>query len=201
METPLDYISYLDSLQEPYRSDLLERVKYIWKLNARPGQMYPEKDPKMLGIHGILEGRGWGKTRAGAEWVRQMAETPNTYINVVSDSMTSLTKIMMPMIMSVVPEVEISRYSSGFIHWNNGSTAALYPSEKFIQGTTVDYTWLETHSSHSRGFLDASVRATKKRLLVTGDSVNEEMWYNLNQIKGRKPASNVSILRDGVMYT
>ena len=37
-----------------------------WKLWARPGQVEPPGD---WDVWIILTGRGWGKTRTGAEWV------------------------------------------------------------------------------------------------------------------------------------
>jgi phage terminase large subunit-like protein len=47
------------------------RLEYLWRAWARPSQIAPAGDwTTWL----ILAGRGFGKTRAGAEWVREQAE-------------------------------------------------------------------------------------------------------------------------------
>ena len=45
----------------------LEELAHDWKFWARPEQLEPAGDWK---IWLPLAGRGWGKTRCGAEWVR-----------------------------------------------------------------------------------------------------------------------------------
>ncbi|PJF24990.1 MAG: ATP-binding protein, partial [Phototrophicales bacterium] len=40
---------------------------YDWRFLARPDQLPPDGDWR---VWLILAGRGWGKTRTGAEWVR-----------------------------------------------------------------------------------------------------------------------------------
>lgn len=54
-------------------SDLeLGRLSFEWDLNARPSQMPPPGDwSGWL----ILAGRGWGKTRVGAEFLRAEVES------------------------------------------------------------------------------------------------------------------------------
>ena len=46
-------------------------LKYAWPLHAREPQLPPEGD---WDTWLILAGRGFGKTRAGAEWVRAQVE-------------------------------------------------------------------------------------------------------------------------------
>src|SRR5690348_11546803 len=49
------------------------RVPYQWRgWRARPSQLAPEGN---WWLWLILAGRGFGKTRAGAEWVREQVET------------------------------------------------------------------------------------------------------------------------------
>ena len=47
-------------------------LRHHWDLFAHPGQRAPEGD---WSVWLIMAGRGFGKTRAGAEWVRSIAET------------------------------------------------------------------------------------------------------------------------------
>ena len=47
------------------------RLKYAWPLHARESQLPPKGD---WDTWMILAGRGFGKTRTGAEWVRAQVE-------------------------------------------------------------------------------------------------------------------------------
>jgi len=69
-----------------------EEFAYHWQLWARPEQLPPETDWR---IWLILAGRGFGKTRAGAEWVRMIAETnANARIALVSSSISEARSVM-----------------------------------------------------------------------------------------------------------
>src|SRR5690606_13073017 len=48
-----------------------QALLFDWPLWARPKQLAPPGDWR---VWLILAGRGWGKTRTGAEWVRQQVE-------------------------------------------------------------------------------------------------------------------------------
>ena len=60
--------AFLQGLQG-HAMDVLE---HMWALRARPGQTWEAGGPD---VRLIMAGRGYGKTRAGAEWVRTIAET------------------------------------------------------------------------------------------------------------------------------
>src|SRR5688500_4882327 len=51
-----------------------------WEGEARPGQLAPEGGWR---IWMIMAGRGFGKTRAGSEWVLKLARTPGLRIELV----------------------------------------------------------------------------------------------------------------------
>ncbi|MEL6530436.1 MAG: ATP-binding protein, partial [Pseudomonadota bacterium] len=57
-----------DALDDAERAEF----DFHWALNARDAQLPPIGDWR---IWLIMAGRGFGKTRAGAEWVRIVAET------------------------------------------------------------------------------------------------------------------------------
>ena len=75
---------YLMSLPRPARSDAIEivqsvlpnplaiKLNYNWPLYARDSQLPPDGD---WDTWLILAGRGFGKTRTGAEWVRDQVES------------------------------------------------------------------------------------------------------------------------------
>ena len=66
-ETPDVQAEFLESLS----SDELRALPYLFDFWALPHQVAPAGDWKTWGI---LGGRGAGKTRAGAEWVRAQVE-------------------------------------------------------------------------------------------------------------------------------
>ena len=65
---------------------------YHWEMMARPAQLAPQGDWR---IWMIMAGRGFGKTRAGSEWVRQIAEAqPEARIALVSSSLAEARSVM-----------------------------------------------------------------------------------------------------------
>jgi phage terminase large subunit-like protein len=70
----------------------LNEFPWHWQLRARPEQRAPTGDWR---IWMIMAGRGFGKTRAGAEWVRLIAEThPQARIALVSASLAEARAVM-----------------------------------------------------------------------------------------------------------
>lgn len=65
---------------------------YNWPFWARQAQLAPQGDWR---VWLILAGRGFGKTRAGAEWVRMIAEcTPSARIALVASSLSEARAVM-----------------------------------------------------------------------------------------------------------
>jgi phage terminase large subunit-like protein len=65
---------------------------YHWNFHARTAQLPPPGDWR---IWLIMAGRGFGKTRSGAEWVRMIAESqPNANIALVSSSLAEARAVM-----------------------------------------------------------------------------------------------------------
>jgi len=65
---------------------------YLWEYIAREEQLPPPGDWR---VWMIMAGRGFGKTRAGAEWVRMVAETnPDARIALVSASLAEARAVM-----------------------------------------------------------------------------------------------------------
>ena len=77
----------------------------------------------------LMGGRGSGKTRAGAEWVRQLAREGVGPIALVGETMVEALDIMVrgeSGIMAVHPEVERPRLSGkNHLHWPNGVQATI----------------------------------------------------------------------------
>lgn len=65
---------------------------YVWEYAARREQLPPPGDWR---VWMIMAGRGFGKTRAGAEWVRIIAENhPDARIALISSSLAEARAVM-----------------------------------------------------------------------------------------------------------
>lgn len=65
---------------------------YLWDYSARENQLPPPGDWR---VWMIMAGRGFGKTRAGAEWVRMIADAnPGARIALVSSSLAEARAVM-----------------------------------------------------------------------------------------------------------
>lgn len=74
--------------------DVTERnsFEYVWEYTARKEQLPPLGDWR---IWMIMAGRGFGKTRSGAEWVRMIADAdPDARIALVSSSLAEARAVM-----------------------------------------------------------------------------------------------------------
>ena len=110
----------------------VEKFRYYWPLWGHEMQQPPKGDwTTWL----MLGGRGAGKTRAGAEWVRSLAEgkRPVSPIALVGETMTEARAIMVEGvsgIISVHPHSRRPRFDAarGMLIWPNGAEAWLMPA-------------------------------------------------------------------------
>ena len=134
----------LSSLTEAEANSLL----YDWKFWARPNQLAPEGDWL---IWLILAGRGFGKTRVGAETVRQMVDSGQAKrIAFVAETAADGRDVMVEGdsgILGVYPPGEGPLYepSKRRLTWKNGATATIYnatePSQ--LRGPQHDFAWCD----------------------------------------------------------
>lgn len=79
-------------LSEAMDRDERNGFDYLWEYQARKEQLAPPGDWR---IWMIMAGRGFGKTRAGAEWVRMIADSnPDARIALVSSSLAEARAVM-----------------------------------------------------------------------------------------------------------
>lgn len=105
---------------------------YDWRLHARPSQR-PPADPDW--VYWILQaGRGSGKTRAGAEWIRQMKdETGNLALVGATAADVRDVMVMGPAgLLSISPPDDMPEYSASTrrVIWKNGAQALLFSAEE-----------------------------------------------------------------------
>jgi phage terminase large subunit-like protein len=136
-----DLLSYLVSLDEPERLRELRQLteiqkqefRYHWRLWARRAQLAP---PGEWRTWLILAGRGFGKTRAGAEWVRSMAEAdPAARIALVGASLNEVRSVMVEGesgLLEVCPPGSYPVFEPSLrrLVWPNGAQATLYSAQE-----------------------------------------------------------------------
>lgn len=144
------------SLSEAERTALLSSLdpsvkaglKYHWPFWARPNQLPPEgKWTTWL----LLAGRGFGKSRCGAEWVRQMAfEHPGCRIALVAETAADARRVMVEGesgILAISPPEFMPEYSPANrqLTWPNGSMAFTYNATQpdQLRGPQHHFAWCD----------------------------------------------------------
>ena len=140
--------AYLQLLDEPERL----RLKYAWELYARESQMPPEGD---WDTWLILAGRGFGKTRTGAEWVRAQVENNQAgRIALVARTIPEAQSVMIEGesgIINVSPPWNQPIYepSKRKLTWPNGAFALAFSSHEpdQLRGPQFDAAWCDELAS------------------------------------------------------
>ncbi|HMP44736.1 MAG TPA: terminase family protein [Sphingopyxis sp.] len=109
----------------------LQRIELIerWRGWAQPGQCEPPGDWR---IWMICAGRGFGKTRAGSEWISERARTmPGARIALVAANETDGKRVMIEGrsgLLAVARSAETPRWRDGLreLHFDSGAVATLY---------------------------------------------------------------------------
>lgn len=121
----------MNSLTDAEKAEL----KWNWEFWARPNQLPPEGE---WNNWIVLAGRGFGKTRMGSEWVRQLAhENPGCRIALVAETAADARDVMIKGdsgLLNCDPTLSEDSWSptNRCLTWPNGSKAFTY------NGTTPD---------------------------------------------------------------
>ena len=130
------------------------RLYFDWDAWARPDQRPPSGDWRLWLLMG---GRGAGKTRAGAEWVRGAVEgrrrhapAPCGRIALVGETFADAREVMVEGISglrAIAPPWDRPRYEAGRkrLVWANGAVARLYSAEDpdALRGHQFDAAWCD----------------------------------------------------------
>ena len=125
---------------------------YIWSERGAEKQKAPEGD---WAVWLLMAGRGFGKTRAGAEWVRErisrgegrrvalVAPTPDDVRNVMVEGVSGLLRVSPPWFR---PKYEPSKRK---LTWPNGATALGFSSYEpdRLRGPQFDTAWCDELAS------------------------------------------------------
>lgn len=134
-------LSRLEELQQqPGFRDRLEKLSdlellalsYDWQLAARPKQLAPVGD---WSTWLILAGRGFGKTRVGAEMVRQWVKDGHRAPNIIAATADDLRDVCVEGesgVLAVCPPHERPQYlvSKRRLEWPNGARTLLFTAEE-----------------------------------------------------------------------
>ncbi len=125
-----------------------ETLLYDWRSWARPSQLLPD-DGWNTAV--FCAGRGFGKTRVGSEWVREVAtKHPGCRIALLARTAADTRDTMVlgeSGVLAVHPESERPNYvpSRRSIVWPNGSQATLYSDVESdsLRGPQFNYAWAD----------------------------------------------------------
>lgn len=93
-------------------SALMKAEQYDWLAIARPEQIFNKEDAITL----CLAARGWGKTRACVEAVREACKTPGTRVAVIAADHVALRDVLFEGVsgfIACIPPEEIEHYKKG----------------------------------------------------------------------------------------
>lgn len=130
----------------------LRRLVYDWELWARPDQLPPEGDwISWL----VLGGRGAGKTRTGAEWVKALvqgrtpfATQPYGRIALIGETLQDARDVMVEGVSGLLAIHDTQdrpnwRPSRRRLEWPNGAVAQIFSAEdpESLRGPQFDAAW------------------------------------------------------------
>jgi len=119
-------------------------LRWRWSFWARPNQLAPEGD---WNTWLILAGRGFGKTEAGAQWVREQVNAGCRSIALVAETQKDLEEVMVARLVAISPPEEAPkvRYKPVRVAWPNGAVALGYNGTEpdQLRGPEFDAAWVD----------------------------------------------------------
>jgi phage terminase large subunit-like protein len=121
--------------------------EYHWRYRARPEQLPPGGSWR---VWLLLAGRGFGKTRCGAEWVRAEVKAGRRRIALVGPTAADARDVMVEGeagILAISPDHERPLYepSKRRLTWRNGAVATLFSADEpeRLRGPQHDAAWCD----------------------------------------------------------
>lgn len=130
------------------KQTFMDQLKYNWRNWARSNQLPPPED---WDIWLLLAGRGFGKTRTGAEYIKErMIEEPGCRVGIIGQTIGAARDICVEGesgLLAVIPPALVLKYnrSLGQLRLKNGSSAFTFSGgdpEK-LRGFQSHYLWLD----------------------------------------------------------
>jgi phage terminase large subunit-like protein len=137
---PADRQAVLSDLSEAEAEELL----WDWRFWARPNQLAPAGDWQTWIA---LAGRGFGKTEAGAQWVRERVQNGARSIALLAETQKDLEEVMVARLVAIHPpkEAPAVRYKPVRLVWPNGAVALGYNGTEpdQLRGPEFDTAWVD----------------------------------------------------------
>ncbi len=153
MKEPLDWLTNApiyarDTLAHTFDEQERAEFTYHWALFARSAQLPPSGDWR---VWLVLAGRGFGKTRAGSEWVRSIAESnPKARIALVATSLAEARAVMVEGesgILACCPPERRPVFESSLrrLKFANGAQAQLFSASEpdALRGPQHSHAWCD----------------------------------------------------------
>ena len=122
----------------------LAELEYDWLFWGRKNQIAPEGD---WSTWLALAGRGFGKTEAGAQWVKQRVVGGAMDIALIAETQKDLDSVMVPRLLSIYPPHErpTATFKPTKVRWPNGALATGYNGTEpdQLRGPEFDTAWVD----------------------------------------------------------
>ncbi|HEX8526195.1 terminase large subunit domain-containing protein, partial [Allosphingosinicella sp.] len=125
-----------------------------WECRGRGSQQEPKGDWR---VWLIMAGRGFGKTRAGAEWIHSMAKVPDARIALVGPTEDEARAVMVEGPSGVLSTADpLSRPvwepSRGVLAWSSGARGFVYSgaNPEALRGPEHDFAWCDEIAKWAR---------------------------------------------------
>jgi predicted phage terminase large subunit-like protein len=126
----------------------LRKLLYHWPLWARPDQLASQSEWR---VWMILAGRGWGKTRTGAEWIRNMVQQGKSHrVALVAPTYNDVRAVMVEGesgILSISPPGERPKWEPSLnrLTWANGAVGYTFSADEpdRLRGPQHDAAWCD----------------------------------------------------------
>lgn len=175
----------LASLSASKRTQILGRLtdaevfalRYDWRFWGRRNQFAPPGDWL---VWLVLAGRGWGKTRVGAEWAKEhMLTQPGCRVALVAGTFADARDTMVEGesgLLAIIPDYLLRggnqatawNRSMGELYLANGSTAKVYTAEKATQlrGPQSHFAWCDEAAKWKDAHLGVAEDSTWSNLMM-----------------------------------
>ena len=157
-DSPLDLLLANEpDLLSTLTTEQATQLRYDWSLNRRPAQMIPEGMGEKYRAWILRAGRGFGKTRTGAETTRMMIEKVER-IALIAPTAADIRDVMIEGesgLMSVFPPDQRPVYIGSLrrLNFHNGAFAITYSAEEpeRLRGPQHEWAWIDEPASMRRG--------------------------------------------------
>ena len=149
------------------------QLNWYWPFWGRPNQLPPEGNWQTWLINA---GRGFGKTQAGAQWIRSRVAAGARDIALIAETQKDLEEVMVARILRVTPPAErpTVRYKPVRLVWPNGAMALGYNGTEpdQLRGPEFDTAWVDELAKYRYArdlwdMLQFTMRKPDPRVLVS----------------------------------